>query len=64
MLNPKFIKLQPATGENAPIILNTAYIVSVVPAPARGESDVQVHGASPALRVKESPDTVLSLIEG
>lgn len=61
---PKFIKLVPATGGNMPVILNTAYIVSVMPAPARGESEVQVHGVSLPLRVKESPDTVLSLIEG
>lgn len=63
MNSPKFVKLQPPGELQAPIFFNVAHIISFTCGPRRIGTDLHVEGTPSHVRVAESVEEVLGLIE-
>lgn len=63
-MNPsRFVKLQPPGELQAPVYFNVAHIISFTAGPRRIGTDLHVEGTPSHVRVTESVDEVLGLIE-
>ena len=64
VMNPsKFVKLQPHGDALAPVFVNVAHIISFTAGPRRVGTDLHLQGTPSHVRVTESVDEVMGLIE-
>ncbi|RYD19465.1 MAG: hypothetical protein EOP88_18870 [Verrucomicrobiaceae bacterium] len=64
-MNPsKFVKLQPSGELQPPVFFNVAQIISFTAGPRRVGTDIHLQGTPSHVRVAESVEDVLGLIEG
>lgn len=64
-MNPsKFVKLQPSGELQAPVFFNVAHIISFTAGPRRAGTDIHVQGTPSHVRVTESVEEVMGMIEG
>lgn len=64
MNSQKFVKLQPSGEVQAPIYFNVAHIISFTTGPRRIGTDLHLQGTPAHVRVTESVEEVMALIEG